>query len=175
MLRIGFGAAGAVLVLASTASAVAAPAPSFNWTGLYVGANAGYDWSHGDIGSFNESIQQFTNAFVPGRGIVVVPGTAVPFPASSLSSNSFIGGGQVGYSFMSQNWVFGAEGDLHSGTKSAATSNSSDLPLTILQASARSPPPDRSRRAGAGPRGGGSAMPGIGSSSTRRAGSPARG
>lgn len=74
---------------------VMAPVPYFNWSGLYVGAHAGYGWGSkewSDVGPF-----------------------------SSHDIDGFIGGGQVGYNFQVGQIVFGVEGDL-SGTRADGAS-----------------------------------------------------
>jgi outer membrane immunogenic protein len=79
-----------------------APAPVYNWTGWYVGVNAG-----ASFGSVNTD-------FSPG---LVVPTTAgpVPFPAFASERtypSGFIGGGGIGYNFQySPLIVLGFEAD----------------------------------------------------------------
>src|SRR5262245_28764690 len=78
--------------------ALAAPAvahePPFSWTGLYVGANAGYSW---------------------GRAAADLAVLSVTGPIGSASRsidvNGWLGGGHVGYSWQSQRWVYGVEAD----------------------------------------------------------------
>lgn len=75
---------------------VMAPVPYFNWSGLYVGAHAGYGWGSkewSDVGPFS----------------------------SSHDLDGFIGGGQVGYNYQVGQIVFGVEGDL-SGTRADGAS-----------------------------------------------------
>lgn len=100
------GVALAILVTASPAMAVKAPkrappiVPVYNWTGLYVGGNAGWGFAsaNGTSGLLNPDPLEH------GGG------------SSSLSWNGFIGGGQIGYNWMvSRNIVLGIEADL-SGT-----------------------------------------------------------
>jgi outer membrane immunogenic protein len=59
-------------------------APAFNWTGFYIGANAGYGWA-----SISDSL------------------------GSSDGFDGFIGGGQIGYNWqgVGSPWVFGLEAD----------------------------------------------------------------
>ncbi len=91
---------------ASAADYRAAPAPMapvFTWTGFYIGANAGYIWSEGDIG----------DRCVGGGGIVGQANfCTVPNLITSPESSSWLAGGQVGYNYQYRNWVFGAEVDL---------------------------------------------------------------
>jgi outer membrane immunogenic protein len=70
------------------------PVP-FTWTGSYVGANAGWAWSHTS-----------SDALLAG----------VPLSYSG-NTNGFVGGGQVGYNYQMGNIVAGLE-----ATPTAATS-----------------------------------------------------
>src|SRR5262245_45708724 len=89
-LSIGIGFA---LALCSTVQADAYERP-FAWTGLYVGVNAGYSW---------------------GRATAEVEVSTVGGPIGSASRsgdvNGWLGGGQVGYNWQSQRWVYGVETD----------------------------------------------------------------
>lgn len=71
-----------------------APAPVFyNWTGFYIGANAGGKW----VTNTDET--------------VTAGGTS--FTLSGANDSSWIAGGQIGYNWQApgSNWVFGIEGD----------------------------------------------------------------
>jgi outer membrane immunogenic protein len=78
------------------APALAAPpaAPIFNWTGFYVGANAGYSWGSSKI--FEDCQDCAPNPI---------------FPMGTFHPDGFIGGGQAGYNSQFNNWVFGLEAD----------------------------------------------------------------
>jgi outer membrane immunogenic protein len=94
-------AAGAFL---SAPALATPPAPMFNWTGWYGGLNAGAVWGDADIDWLA----------VPGGGGFSALG------AASLNANGpgnirktgFTGGGQFGYSYQIQNFVWGLEGDI---------------------------------------------------------------
>jgi outer membrane immunogenic protein len=64
------------------------PLPVFNWTGFYLGGNAGAAWGHGNV----------TDTF-----------TGLNF--SGTSNAVFTGGGQVGFNYQVSSLVFGVEGD----------------------------------------------------------------
>jgi len=99
----------------------------YNWTGCYLGGNAGVKW-----GRFSESVDT-------AAGTAVIPGLApTPFPASHVdlagvntSSGAF--GGQIGCRWENaEHWVFGVEGDfdwtnLH-GTAAVTTGNGILIP-----------------------------------------------
>jgi outer membrane immunogenic protein len=88
-----------------TKAPVAAPTPVQNWTGLYVGGNAGYSWGHTDLDySFG----------------------ALPAFNSTLDPNSFLAGGQIGYNWQLGSFVVGVEGDVawrHGSDAAAVTLN----------------------------------------------------
>src|SRR5262245_25326445 len=102
---------GVALILAASGSAFAAdlykpvykapplppPAPVYSWTGLYVGANAGYAWGHSNLAS------NFTCP-VPGQCDYILQPNVDAFSSAgtgTLSPNGFTGGGQVGYNYQS--------------------------------------------------------------------------
>ena len=120
----------AAFSIATAAPAIAAdmllkappPAPVYSWTGLYVGGNLGYGW-----GTSDSAVN-----FLDPTGFVIASQT------NSFSLNGVIGGGQVGYNFQSQNWVWGVEADIQaSGQKgtgiftcAAGVCSTSGLPVT---------------------------------------------
>jgi len=87
----GQPAAGADIGRFPAQAPVAAPLAVENWTGLYVGGNAGYSWGRSDLSYTFD---------------------ALPTVTSTLNPNSFIGGGQIGYNWQFGSLVFGLEGDL---------------------------------------------------------------
>jgi outer membrane immunogenic protein len=106
MKRILFGLAAAASV-ATSALAADLPArtytkapvyvePVFDWTGFYVGGNVGYSWGR------SSDTSTATN------------GAATTFVTTSGKSNldGVVGGGQIGYNWQIQNWVWGLEADI---------------------------------------------------------------
>jgi outer membrane immunogenic protein len=89
---------------------VAPVAPPYNWSGFYIGLNAGYSWGHQD------------------NDLVTVPLGVLLF-SNSNNLNGFIGGGQIGYNWQVNQWVFGFEADFQGssqkddGTFAIAASN----------------------------------------------------
>ncbi|MBR1213763.1 outer membrane beta-barrel protein [Bradyrhizobium sp. JYMT SZCCT0180] len=69
----------------------------YDWTGLYIGAHAG--WAGAD--------RTFERTFIGGETIN---------PGFSQHPNGFAGGGQIGFNRQTGNWVWGLEADI-SGTK----------------------------------------------------------
>lgn len=82
-------------------------APVYNWSGFYVGGNAGWGFANGD-----STVTETGNAFFPGTFT----------STSSGSLNGFIAGGQVGVNFQINALVLGIEGDFQwSGQKKSDT------------------------------------------------------
>ena len=108
-LLLGCAALGALTYGASAAD-VRAPvykappmAPvAYNWTGFYLGGNAGYDWS--------KSTDTVTAVSGAAPGLISFGSVATSLP---LDPKGFIGGGQIGYNWQpSTMWVVGLETDL---------------------------------------------------------------
>jgi outer membrane immunogenic protein len=78
------------------------PTEQVSWTGWYVGGNAGYSWGKVD-GDFNAP-------GFPGLSLGNSPPPPGSFP-TSLKPNGFIGGGQIGYNWQLDKWVFSLETD----------------------------------------------------------------
>ena len=96
----------AVLTAASAASAAdlaarpytKAPvmAPVYDWTGFYIGGNVGYSWGRSSD----------TSTLTNGAGTVLFT------TGAGANMDGVIGGGQIGYNWQVQNWVWGLEADI---------------------------------------------------------------
>jgi outer membrane immunogenic protein len=91
-------ASAALLTMVASASAAdlyakapAHVAPVNNWTGFYIGANAGYAGGETELG-----------LGVPGLGSVALTNT----------SSGFVGGGQIGYNWQAGSLLYGLEADI---------------------------------------------------------------
>src|SRR5689334_24699075 len=74
----------------------------YNWTGFYIGGNVGYSWGRASD----------TSALTNGAGTVLFTS------AGRTDLNGAIGGGQIGYNWQVQNWLWGLEADIQgSGEK----------------------------------------------------------
>jgi outer membrane immunogenic protein len=69
-------------------------APTFNWSGFYVGVNAGGSWSNNSVDYF---LFNATETLRP--------------PVSDMKSDSFVAGGHLGYSHQIGSVVLGIESD----------------------------------------------------------------
>jgi outer membrane immunogenic protein len=93
MIGLGLGSAlGADLPMRS-APPVFTPLPVYNWSGFYVGVNAGVGWANG--------------------GNVTVADPKLGPQSINVSSHSgFLGGGQIGYNFQAGEFVYCVEADI---------------------------------------------------------------
>jgi len=112
-----------------------APVAVYNWSGFYIGGNAGYSWgrattNQADVATSTSVTQCFRDPnSAPLTGalstIVCAPNTTTPFPVptgpttvatatnSRANVNGFIGGGQVGYNWQAdRHWLLGLEADI---------------------------------------------------------------
>ena len=80
--------------------------PYFDWTGFYVGGNVGYSWGR------SSDTSTLTNATRAGSLLTT---------SDKSDLNGIVGGGQAGYNWQMQNWVFGLEADIQgTGEKGTA-------------------------------------------------------
>jgi outer membrane immunogenic protein len=70
--------------------------PGYNWTGFYVGGNIGYSWGR------SSDTSSLTNG----------AGTFLFTSADKTNLDGVVGGGQFGYNWQMQNWVWGFEADI---------------------------------------------------------------
>ena len=109
-------------------------APSFNWAGGYIGGNLGYHWSRSATDTtFNDEVFESI-----GRS-----GAVLATASSTLKFNGIAAGGQAGYNWQKDKWVWGVEGDFqHAGQTASARfvcpavncgSSGSDVVVTLNQ------------------------------------------
>jgi outer membrane immunogenic protein len=96
----------------------APPVAPWSWTGFYLGGNVGYSWGRAST-DFTETSTTTSVVTATTRGGGGLPGnglttTTVAAAAGSASSdmNGWLGGGQAGYNWQTDQWVFGLEGDI---------------------------------------------------------------
>ncbi|MGO8911993.1 MAG: outer membrane protein [Bradyrhizobium sp.] len=95
---IGLGATGFASAADMAVKAVPVAAPLYNWTGCYIGGNAGGGWTRMDTSRVSQD--------------PAVPAFAV---YGSENDSGFIGGGQAGCDFQTGNLVFGVGGSFDFG------------------------------------------------------------
>ena len=102
LLSVTFGALG-------TATPAMA-APPYNWTGFYIGANAGALWGRSDVTSTAPCTDAYNYFCDATTGLA--NGAAVGAAGTgTLTGSGFTGGVQAGYNWQSGNTVFGVETD----------------------------------------------------------------
>jgi outer membrane immunogenic protein len=90
-----------VAIPAASAADMAVKAPPvvvevWNWTGFYIGGNIGWSWGR------SSDTSTLTNT----------AGTVLFTSANGSNMDGVIGGGQIGYNWQTQNWVWGVEADI---------------------------------------------------------------
>ena len=140
ILRIAVVAAISAIPVSHVASAADMPvkapvatvaAPVHNWTGFYVGANAGYAWGNSDASSTTTCLATTPPGWscTPSNPASLVNG---PFTdalgTGSLNPKGFAGGVQAGYNFQNSNFVYGLEVDFGALNLRASRSGSGIMP-----------------------------------------------
>jgi outer membrane immunogenic protein len=102
---IGIAAIASLLTTSAIAADLAprmytkAPPPVavvYDWTGFYIGGNVGYSWGRSSD----------TSTLTNGAGTVLF--TSI----DRTDLNGVVGGGQIGYNWQMQNWLWGLEADI---------------------------------------------------------------
>ncbi len=104
------------------------PVPAFTWSGLYIGGNIGAAW-----GKFVHD-----DPFAVYAGAGIGPAANGLFGASTGTRSALIGGGQIGYNWQFNQFVFGLEGDVDG--KSLKVTNAfaaAGAPFATLEGRAR--------------------------------------
>jgi outer membrane immunogenic protein len=115
-LLVGLGSAAASAAdLTPRLYTKAAPlAAVYNWTGFYIGGNAGYSWGRastdGDL-TGTQNVSVFRTA-----GPTLVSSVNSVLAAAPLSGRAnvdgFVGGGQIGYNWQAGQFLYGLEADI---------------------------------------------------------------
>ncbi len=114
LTRSGAFAAAATLLATSVHAADIArvykappPAPVvYNWSGFYIGGNAGYAWGNSD--TYTSVV---STGGLPAASVTAINALRGPL---SLSDSGFTYGAQAGINIQTGNWVWGGEVDLSS-------------------------------------------------------------
>jgi outer membrane immunogenic protein len=106
ILALGATAASAADLAARPYSKAPALAPVYNWTGFYVGLNAG--------GAWNDSNATTTTVFSPAGYFAATSVTAIALAGNqNINRSGFTGGLTAGYNWQANNWLVGIESDFN--------------------------------------------------------------
>jgi outer membrane immunogenic protein len=95
----------------------------WNWTGFYIGGNAGYSWGRERTDGSLAGTQDVSVFRTAGPTLISSVTTALATPLTGRANmDGFIGGGQIGYNWQSSKWVLGLEADLQ-GSDERATAD----------------------------------------------------
>src|SRR6202165_1520016 len=128
---IGIAAIASLLTTSAIAADLAprmytkAPPPVavvYDWTGFYIGGNIGYSWGRSSD----------TSTLTNGAGTVLF--TSI----DRTDLNGVVGGGQIGYNWQMQNWLWGLEADIQGtdekGSRLFTCPTGNCAPFTIVPA-----------------------------------------
>ncbi|MFT4120901.1 outer membrane protein [Bradyrhizobium sp.] len=110
-VMLGVSGAHAADIAARPYTKAPVPAAAYDWSGFYVGVNAGYGWDDRSV------------SYVPNNAIMVTGST---FPSSTWNNSGALGGVQIGYNRqIGRQWVAGVETDINaSDIKGSAVATS---------------------------------------------------
>ncbi len=102
------GAASTLMIAGAQAADVDAPAAAagFDWTGAYVGVQAGYGWGDSNVDLDDADGDGPTGPGGDDNEIIV------DALEGNIETDGFLGGLHVGYNFQADMLVFGVEGDI---------------------------------------------------------------
>jgi opacity protein-like surface antigen len=123
------GAGGLALI---AAPAMAQPDNgTVDWSGVYVGLNAGWNNAATQVHPSSATTNQLTG-LSNGAGTVNVPAATFPTSQMDFSDSSWTGGGQVGINRQRGHLVYGVEGDMDAVGGHGSQFSSYALPATGL-------------------------------------------
>jgi outer membrane immunogenic protein len=132
VLTFAFAGAASAADLAARpyVKAPVAPIAVYNWTGFYIGGNAGYGWGNEDV-SLAPTNNAASIAFFGASFPAFIPNTVSPEPEGWLA------GGQIGYNWQAGRFVFGLEADLQGADISGTVNTAAAAPVGLIQSSTR--------------------------------------
>ena len=100
----------------------------YNWSGFYVGGNAGFAWGHSDATTTTDCPATNPPGYICSQNTASSANVSVVDAAGSgtLHPNGFTGGGQAGYNLQSGNFVYGVEVDFGALNLGASRSGSGE-------------------------------------------------
>jgi outer membrane immunogenic protein len=128
-----FVLAASVLTLYSASSFAADLAPrmytkapammdlGYDWSGFYIGGNAGYSWGRARTDGALTGTQNVSVFRTAGPTLISSVNSAIALPLTGRSNmDGFIGGAQAGYNWRRAQWLFGLEADLQGSDQRAS-------------------------------------------------------
>jgi outer membrane immunogenic protein len=107
-----------------------APAPLYNWTGWYVGVNAGA--SMGNVKTDFNIADVTVKTNITNHTTIDIPGFA---DSNTESPDGFMGGGQIGYNYqLSPTWVVGLEADFQGALEKDSNTLTNNVSLHLAPA-----------------------------------------
>jgi outer membrane immunogenic protein len=91
-------------------AAVAQTSPANDWSGPYIGLNAGYNWGSTSSHGSRTTVNQLSGVDA-GAGPVSAPPTTFNTGRYRANGSGFMGGGQLGVNVQHNAFVWGLEGD----------------------------------------------------------------
>jgi outer membrane immunogenic protein len=127
------GASAADMAPVYTKAPAVVPAVVYDWTGFYVGGNAGGVWADPSVDV--HTTNTFLNTPVlTALGLTTGPAAAVASTANiGVRSNGFIGGVQAGYNYQRGTWLAGVEADIQGIDSSTGSSTITQVAPRIGQ------------------------------------------
>jgi outer membrane immunogenic protein len=97
--------------------------PGYDWSGFYIGGNAGYSWGRERTDGTLTGTQNVSVFRTAGPTLISSVNTALAAPlVGRANMDGFIGGGQIGYNWQRSKWLFGLEADFQ-GSDERATAD----------------------------------------------------
>ena len=93
----------------------------YEWSGFYIGGNAGYSWGRARTDGTLTETQNVSVFRTAGHTLFSSANSVVALPLTGRNAmNGFIGGGEAGYNWQRAQWLFGVEADFQGSDERAS-------------------------------------------------------
>jgi outer membrane immunogenic protein len=93
----------------------------YEWSGFYIGGNAGYSWGRVRTSGALTGTQNVSVFRTAGPTLISSVNSALALPLTGGTAiNGFIGAGEAGYNWQRAQWLFGVEADLQGSDERAS-------------------------------------------------------